>query len=180
MHYGQPITTTRDIEVTEIPSGYQGTLPAGKSVRIVQSLGGNYTVMSDDGHILRIAAKDADAIGQQPVSGPAATPASEFSEQAVWDQLKTVFDPEIPVSIVDLGLVYECKIDDRPEGGKKVAVKMSMTAPGCGMGDVLRQDAMQKISALPEVKETQVEIVFEPPWHPGMMSEAAKLKLGLM
>jgi probable FeS assembly SUF system protein SufT len=177
-------TITRDIDVTEIPSGYRGTLPAGKSVRIVQTLGGNFTVMTDEGAMLRVDGKDADAIGQSPIAAlpPEAgkNPEGQFSEQAVWDQLKTVYDPEIPVDIVSLGLVYNCDAKEHPQGGKRVDIKMSMTAPGCGMGDVLRQDILQKVAGLPGVREVNVDVVFDPPWHPEMMSEAAKLKLGFM
>jgi probable FeS assembly SUF system protein SufT len=181
MQYGQPTTVVRDVEVTEIPSGYKGTLPAGKSVRLMQSLGGSYTVMSDDGAMLRIDSADADAIGETPVhSAAAVATAGEFSDELIWSQLRTVYDPEIPVNIVDLGLVYKCESADLPESGKKVEIEMSMTAPGCGMGDILRQDIVNKVSLLPDVKQVNVEVVFDPPWHPGMMSEAAKLKLGFM
>jgi len=126
----------------------------------------------------RIDAHDADALGL-PV--PEAIPASEqkpFSEQLVWDELKTVFDPEIPVNIVDLGLVYGCNIAPTDQGGNKLDIKMSMTAPGCGMGNVLKSDVENKLARLPDVKEVNVEIVFEPPWSPARMSEAAKLQLG--
>jgi probable FeS assembly SUF system protein SufT len=129
--------------------------------------------------MFRVDGKDADALGLPVVEAPEPTaePAA-FSETLVWDQLKTVYDPEIPVNIVDLGLIYSCQITPLDEGGKKIDVKMSMTAPGCGMGDVLKRDVETKVALVPEVKEVSVEVVFEPPWNPGRMSEAAKLQLG--
>lgn len=175
-----PITLSRACEVIEIPSGIRGILPAGAVVRIMQSLGSGYTVATDRGYMYRVDAKDTDVLG---LSNPATAqaPAVEegtFSEQMVWDQLKTVYDPEIPVNIVDLGLVYSCVIAPLPEGGNRVHIKMSMTAPGCGMGNVLKADVESKLSRLPGVKEVHVEVVFDPPWHPGLMSDAAKLQLG--
>jgi probable FeS assembly SUF system protein SufT len=173
-----PITLSREIEATQIPMGWRLKLPAGSTVRITQSLGGSYTVTTDTGYMVRIDAQDADALGITPSEQPAAaaTP-GEFNEQAVWEQMKQVYDPEIPVNIVDLGLIYSCDIKD-VEGGKRIEVKMSMTAPGCGMGNVLKADVEGKLSRLPTVKEVQVEVVFDPPWNPGRMSEAAKLQLG--
>ena len=175
-----PITLSREVEATQIPNGWRLKLPAGSTVRITQSLGGSYTVTTDIGYMVRVDAKDADALGitaAEPQAAAAATP-GEFNEQAVWEQMKQVYDPEIPVNVVDLGLIYGCEIKD-VEGGKRLEVKMSMTAPGCGMGDILKGDVHNKLARLPGVKEVQVDIVFEPPWNPGMMSEAARLKLGL-
>ena len=172
------IELKRECEAIEIPSGIRRMLPPGASVRISQFLGSGYTVVSDMGCMFRIDGKDADALGLTP---PAAeeTPGAQtgFNEQMVWDQLKTVYDPEIPVNIVDLGLIYACDITSL-EAGRKIDVKMSMTAPGCGMGNVLKADVESKLSRLPEVKEVNVQVVFDPPWHPGLMSEAAKLQLG--
>ncbi len=176
----EPITLSRACDVIEIPSGVRGTLPAGTVVRIMQSLGSGYTVAADRGFMYRVDAKDTDAMGlsnEVPTQTPTAQEGA-FSEQMVWDQLKTVYDPEIPVNIVDLGLVYACIIAPLPEGGNKVHIKMSMTAPGCGMGNVLKADVEAKLSRLPGVKEVHVEVVFDPPWHPGLMSDAAKLQLG--
>jgi probable FeS assembly SUF system protein SufT len=124
---------------------------------------------------MRVDAKDADALGFESSEQP---DASIFSEQAVWDQLKTVYDPEIPVNIVDLGLVYSCNITEK-DGGHDIDITMSMTAPGCGMGDVLKSDIEQKLGPLPTVKNVRVEVVFDPPWTPLMMSEATRLQLGL-
>jgi probable FeS assembly SUF system protein SufT len=180
MGASEPITLNRACEVIEIPSGIHATLPAGAVVRIMQSLGSGHTVATDHGYMYRVDAKDTDALG---ISNPATAevPAIQegtFSEQMVRDQLKTIYDPEIPVNIVDLGLVYSCVIAPLPEGGNRVHIKMSMTAPGCGMGNVLKADVESKLSRLPDVKSVHVEVVFDPPWHPGLMSDAAKLQLG--
>jgi probable FeS assembly SUF system protein SufT len=173
------VVLSRDCEATQVPFGGVQLIPAGTPVRIIQSLGDSHTVATEQGHMLRIEAKDADALGIVPQAQPAAEVApGQFSEKLVWDQLKTVYDPEIPVNIVDLGLVYSCQITS-VEGGHKIAISMTMTAPGCGMGDVLRADIERKLSQLPDVKEVWANIVFDPPWHPGLMSEAAKLQLGL-
>ena len=180
MGASEPITLSRACEVVEIPSGIRGTLPAGAVVRIIQSLGSGYTATTDRGYMCRIDAKDADALGLANEVAAQAPAAQEgiFGEQMVWDQLKTVYDPEIPVNIVDLGLVYSCLIAPLEQGGNRVHIKMSMTAPGCGMGNVLKTDVETKLSRLPGVKEVHVEVVFDPAWHPGLMSDAAKLQLG--
>jgi len=173
------ISLKRECEAIEIPSGVRRFLPAGTRVRISQFLGTGYTVVSDMGCMFRIDAKDSGALGLDP---PATTDEhaaqTEFSEQLVWEQLKTVYDPEIPVNIVDLGLIYSCEIKPSELGGKRIEVKMSMTAPGCGMGNVLKADVESKLGKLPEVRQVDVQVVFDPPWNPGLMSEAAKLQLG--
>ncbi|HSY13484.1 MAG TPA: putative Fe-S cluster assembly protein SufT [Verrucomicrobiae bacterium] len=170
---------SRDTEVIEIPAGTRSILPAGSPVSIMQSLGGSYTISGGQyGAMYRIDARDADSLGLPTPEAPAAAEQKAFSEQLVWDELKTVFDPEIPVNVVDLGLIYECAIADVDGGGHKLDVKMSMTAPGCGMGNVLKADVENKLKRIPDVKEVNIEIVFEPPWGPGRMSEAAKLQLG--
>jgi len=170
----------RECEAIEIPSGTHRFLPAAMKVRIAQFLGTGYTVVSDYGCMYRIDAKDTDALGiTPPVAQEDQAPAtSGFSEQLVWDQLKTVYDPEIPVNIADLGLIYSCEITPLAEGSKRIDIKMSMTAPGCGMGNVLKADVEGKLAKLPQVKEVNVQVVLDPPWHPGLMSEAAKLQLG--
>ena len=173
------IALARDCEATEIPYGGTQLLPAGTKVRIMQSLGGSYTVATEQGSMVRIEARNADALGLTPQPTEAQAAPIQFSEKLVWDQLKTVFDPEIPVNIVDLGLVYSCQITPAEGGGHKIEIKMAMTAPGCGMGDVLRADIERKLSQLPEVKEVHAQVVFDPPWNPGRMSDAAKLQLGL-
>ena len=179
MGVSEPITLSRACEVIEIPSGIRATLPPGAVVRIMQSLGSGYTVASDRGYMYRVDAKDMDALGLSR-AGTAQPPVHEgnFSEQMVWDQLKTVYDPEIPVNIVDLGLVYSCVIASMAPGINSVHIQMSMTAPGCGMGNVLKADVENRLSWLPGVKAVHVEVVFDPPWHPGLMSDAAKLQLG--
>ena len=170
----------RNCDVIEIPSGRASTLPQGMSLRIMQSRGDSYTVWTDYGQMYRVEGKDADALGLQAESGEAqaAQDARGFNEQMVWDILKTVYDPEIPVNIVDLGLIYSCKIGDVQPEGKRVDINMSMTAPGCGMGGVLKADIEARLSRLPSVKEVHVEVVFDPPWDMSRMSEAARLQLG--
>jgi len=180
MKPNQQVVLTRDCEATTVPGGSQYFLRSGSTVRLTQALGGSYTVMNDSGYILRIEAKDADALGLEQAAAAETKPA-EFSEKLVWDELKTVYDPEIPVNVVDLGLIYACDIapvSDIPDG-HKLDIKMTMTAPGCGMGGILKADIERRLQQLPTVKEVNVEIVFEPPWHPGKMSEAARLQLGL-
>jgi len=144
----------------------------------MQELGGSYTVIADSGRMYRLDAQDADALGFSAKTEQASSPKGELNEKMVWDQLKTVYDPEIPVNVADLGLIYSCVIGPHEKGGELVDVKMTMTAPGCGMCNVLKADVERKLSQLPDVTEVRVEIVFEPPWHPGLMSEAAKLQLG--
>lgn len=171
----QSVTLKRACAAIAIPAGTKQMLAAGTTVRITQAMGSSYTV-SAQGALYRIEAKDADALGITPdaeTRGPAT-----FSERMVWDQLKTVYDPEIPVNIVDLGLIYGCEIGEADGGGRKIDVQMSLTAPGCGMSDVLKADVEQKLRRLPEVKEVRVQVVFDPPWNPGRMTEAAKLQLG--
>jgi len=175
---GVSITLSRDLEVIEIPSGNRSTLPAGTPVRITQSLGSSYTITAGQyGYMYRVDARDADALGLATDSAESAEQ-KPFSDGLVWDELKTVYDPEIPVNIVDLGLVYECNIASPEEGAHNIDVKMSMTAPGCGMGNVLKADVETKLARLSGVKQVNVEIVFEPAWSPARMSEAAKLQLG--
>jgi probable FeS assembly SUF system protein SufT len=172
---------SREVEATAIPYGDKITLPAGSPVIITQSLGGAYTVVTMQGYMVRLDGKDADAIGKEAQAGPTAEEAAKkpLSELA-WDQLKTCYDPEIPVNIVELGLVHSCEASELPEGGSKVAVRFTLTAPGCGMGDILRQDIERKIQALPGVKEADIQLQLDPPWDQSRMSEAAKLQLGLM
>jgi len=179
----EQIDLKRECEAIEIPSGIRRVLSASSRVRISQFLGTSYTVVGDMGCMFRIDAKDADALGLTPPATDEKTSDGVFAEPMVWAQLKTVYDPEIPVNIVDLGLIYSCEITSREntaqeQGGKKIDVKMSMTAPGCGMGNVLKADVEGKLARLPEVKEVHVEVVFDPPWSPDRMSEAAKLQLG--
>lgn len=179
----QVVLVKRDIEVITIPYGTKMTLYAGSQVIVAQGFGGTYTVLTDQGTMVRVEPKDADAIGET-AAAPQPTPAAAsgpYDEKLVWEQLKTVYDPEIPVNIVDLGLVYECEAKPVPgEEGRRVEIKMTMTAPGCGMGEVLKQDVERKVSGLPGVREVHVEVVFDPPWNLSRMSESARLQLGLM
>jgi probable FeS assembly SUF system protein SufT len=179
MNSSSPITLNRDCESIEIPSGLQKTLSSGTVVRVLQSRGGSYTVSTSWGAMHRIDAKDADALGLTTPRSATTVPAGPLTKQMVLDQLKTVFDPEIPVNIVDLGLVYGHKITALESGENRIDVKMTMTAPGCGMGNVLKADVENRLSRLPDVKEVHVELVFEPPWHAGLMTDAARLQLGL-
>jgi probable FeS assembly SUF system protein SufT len=174
----EQIVLAREVDTTQIPSGVPHRLAAGTRVRLMQALGGSYTVMTDMGYMVRIDAKDADTLGLTPSPAAAEETPAEFSESLIWDQLRTVYDPEIPVNVVDLGLIYSCQISPVAEGNK-IEIKMTMTAPGCGMSDVLKADIQSKLSGLPTVKELNVEVVFDPPWHPGRMTEGARLQLGL-
>lgn len=175
----QHYTLLRDCRVTAIPSGEVQTLPAGQEVFVMQTLGGNVTVRTDDG-LFRIAQTDAGALGGYvPATHTPAAVEGEFSEQAVWDALKTCFDPEIPVNIVDLGLVYDMSIEQTPSRGHAIQVKMTLTAPGCGMGTIIAEDARQKIAALPTVEAAQVHIVWDPQWTPQMISAEGRKILGL-
>lgn len=177
------VELSRDVPATMIPAGTPVVIPRGTEVTITQALGGSYTVMGP-GVMARIAGKDADALGfapEEPVAAPA-RPAQggPVNLDEVWEQLKNCYDPEIPVNIVDLGLVYDCKVSEVPEGGNRVEVKMTLTAPGCGMGGVIAQDAENRIREVPGVDDVQVEIVWDPVWNQSMMSDAARLQLGLM
>ncbi len=176
-------TLRRDCKATEIPSGHPVVLRGGTPVTITQTLGGNYTVTTDRGQMVRIEASDADALGKEPAAAPPPKPdtaaASPVDDNLLWDLLRTVYDPEIPVNIVELGLVYECRATPLPDGGRRAEIKFTMTAPGCGMGNVLRADIESKVSNIPGIREVAVEIVFDPPWSPDRMSDAAKLQLGM-
>lgn len=178
MKSGEILLLNRACETMQIPSGIPHLLAAGSKVRLTQALGGSYTVMTEQGYMVRIDAKDAGALGLAPLADAAEAAPAEFSEKLVWDELKTVYDPEIPVNVVDLGLIYECKIEPL-EDGNQIAIKMTMTAPGCGMADVLKADVQRRLSGLPTVRRLNIDVVFDPPWHPARMSEAARLQLGL-
>jgi probable FeS assembly SUF system protein SufT len=174
-------TLSRDVEVAAIPYGDRITLTAGTTVFLTQALGGSFTGMTDHGYLVRIEGKDADAIGEKPILPITAEDAAGRStRELAWEQLKTCYDPEIPVNIVDLGLVYKCETEAIEGGGERVKVEFTLTAPGCGMGDFLRQDVQQKLLALPGVKEADVQVVLDPPWDQSMISDAARLQLGLM
>lgn len=184
MYGREHIVLQRDVNAIRIPDGDAITLPQGHVIGLFQSLGGNYTVTTESGHMVRISGADADAIGKEP---PALPPLSEQSdaeaiENNVWEVLKTVFDPEIPVNIVDLGLVYHCRIlpPETGDPGHMVHIIMTLTAPGCGMGPILQGDVEQVIRKLPGVGRVQVDVVFDPPWSRDHMSDLARLQLNMV
>lgn len=174
------VELARDCEAVQIPVGNTVTLPAGTSVDITQTLGGTYTVHAMGG-LFRIATKDADALGLNPgeTGAKPAGAGGSVSEQAVWDVLRSCYDPEIPVNIVDLGLVYDLVIEPTPSGASRVGVKMTLTAPGCGMGGVIARDAQERILLLDGVESAEVDIVWDPPWHQSMISAEGRRVLGL-
>jgi probable FeS assembly SUF system protein SufT len=170
----------RDCDAVQVPSGGAVKLPKGTEVIISQSLGGTFTVQAPAfGGLFRIAGKDADALGKTPAESSAAQPEGEDVESMVWEQLKTCFDPEIPVNIVDLGLIYGMTVTPKPEGGSIVDVKMTLTAQGCGMGASIAFDAKQKLMGIPGVTEANVDLVWDPPWNPQMISPEGRERLGI-
>jgi probable FeS assembly SUF system protein SufT len=184
MNSNEAKTLTRDVEAAVVPVGTKVTLQKGETAYITQSLGGSYTVVVN-GNMFRIADKDADALGLEvqakPVAAPSGGPVTpEGLEKQVWEALKTCYDPEIPVNVVDLGLIYDCHLTSVGENSFKADVKMTLTAPGCGMGPTLAQDVQNKLLNLEPIDEANVELVWDPPWNQSMMTEAAKLQLGLM
>ena len=177
----EPVRFERDCAAVLVPQGDAVTLPAGSVGYITQALGGSYTVFVE-GNLFRIAGNDADAIGKEPIEPLELPPGAsdETVEQLVWKQLRTCFDPEIPINVVDLGLVYEAVVTHREDGQRLVEVKMTLTAPGCGMGEILVDDVRNKLELIPTVAEADVELVFDPPWNRNMMSEAARLETGML
>ena len=176
----EPVKFERDCPAILVPQGEAVTLPAGSSGYITQALGGSFTVFVD-GNLFRIAGEHADAIGKprpEPLVLPEGAGDAEV-ERLVWDQLRTCFDPEIPVNIVELGLVYDCILGRNAEGERTVEIRMTLTAPGCGMGDILVQDVRDKVERVPTIAEADVELVFDPPWNQSMMSDAARLETGM-
>jgi probable FeS assembly SUF system protein SufT len=171
----------RDCAAVMVPQGQEVTLPAGQNGYITQALGGSFTVFVD-GNLFRIRGEDADAIGKQ---APATLTLDEHAgddevEKLVWQQLRTCFDPEIPVNIVDLGLVYECTLEKMENGKRRVSIRLTLTAPGCGMGDILVDDVRNKVESIPTIAESDIEITFDPPWNHSMMSDVAKLETGML
>jgi len=177
----EPVRFERDCDAVLVPQGEVVSLPAGSIGYITQALGGSYTVFVE-GNLFRIAGRDADAIGKEPPQLLELPPGASDDdvEQIVWKQLRTCFDPEIPINVVDLGLVYEANIRTRDDGSRDVEVKMTLTAPGCGMGDILVDDVRSKLELIPTIAEADVELVFDPPWNRTMMSEAARLETGML
>lgn len=182
----EEVTLRRDCEVVQIPFGDRTVIPAETRVVITQALGESFTIQVPEmGGLFRVAGKDADALGKaRPVAPDQAAEASRnggpVDEQLIWDQLRNVYDPEIPVNVVELGLIYDLHVEPHPEAGSIVDVKMTLTAPGCGMGGIIASDAQSRIESVPGVREARVEVVFDPPWNQSMMSEAAKLELGFL
>ncbi|MBI5258175.1 MAG: putative Fe-S cluster assembly protein SufT [Burkholderiales bacterium] len=175
-----PVTLSRAVQVERIPAGTRHWLPAGTEARITQALGGSFTLWVE-GQLVRLAGEEADAIGQPRPLAPAvpegATPAEV--EALVWQTLHSCYDPEIPVDIVELGLVYGCALTPMAGGQLRVTIQMTLTAPGCGMGESIANEVCDKLLALPPVGEATVSLVFDPPWDRSRMSEAAQLSLGL-
>jgi probable FeS assembly SUF system protein SufT len=183
MYENTEFTLSRDCEAIQIPSGQKTTIPAGTQGVITQSLGGSYTVATYQG-LGRVAEKDLDALGLEKPQPQQAQKASstdgEVSEEDVWNQLRQCYDPEIPVNIVDLGLVYDCRLMKKEDGGTRVEVKMTLTAPGCGMGPAIAHDAQSKILSIDGIDEADVQLVWDPPWNQNMISEAGRMKLGMV
>jgi probable FeS assembly SUF system protein SufT len=184
MNIREEVTFSRSAEAIMIPSGERVLVPEGAQATITQSLGGAYTLITDRGLMVRVSGHEVEAIGKQPIDVPGAAVLEELTkekvEEAVWSQLKTCYDPEIPVNIVDLGLVYQCELQDTGDGKFDIKMKMTLTAPGCGMGPVLASDVKSKVESLPGVHNAEIEVVFDPVWDRSMMSDAAKLQLGMM
>lgn len=183
------VTLTRDCKVITIPYGTESVVFKDEKVYITQNLGGSFTLQRDNGQLVRLDGKDADVIGKE-IPEEAKVFKLEYGDETprdakeveddVWKQLRTCYDPEIPVDIVELGLIYECAVEDHSQGGKKVHVVMTLTAPGCGMSTVLKAEIEQKLKRIQGVKEALVDVTFEPPWNQSLMSEAARLQLGMM
>ena len=174
--------TNRDLEVILIPAGQKHTIPSGTTGVITQALGGNYTIATAYG-LSQVAEKDLDALGLEKPTADANEKTKTngaVSEDDVWTQLKQCYDPEIPVNIVDLGLVYDCRLIKKDDGGTRVEVKMTLTAPGCGMGPAIAHDAQSKILSIDGVDEADVQLVWDPPWNQNMISEAGRMKLGMI
>lgn len=178
MNDSNSVVLNRDCAAVQIPSGQGAALPAGTEVYVTQTLGGTFTVQAQGG-LFRIDAKDADALGLEVQKDTPVAAAQDLNEQMVWDTLKTCYDPEIPVNIVDLGLVYDLGIEALPNGNSRVFVKMTLTAPGCGMGPVIARDAQMKLLDLPRVEDASVDIVWDPPWHQSMITAEGRRVLGL-
>jgi len=176
----EPVIIYRDVKAVVVPAGQEVTLTQGQAGYITQALGGSFTLYID-GNLFRIAGTDADAIGKEVIKAPELPPNATDNDvlSAVWEQLRTCYDPEIPINIVELGLVYDCAVLANDDGTRRVEVKMTLTAPGCGMGEILVDDATDKIERIPTVTKALVELTFDPPWSQSMMSEAARLQTGM-
>ena len=180
-HTNEPFSLSRDVKAIIIPAGEELTLREGTSGFITQALGGSFTIYVE-GNLFHIAGADADALGKEPVPAPAIpeNATDQDIEAIIWDQLRTCYDPEIPINIVDLGLIYRCDVTSLADGQRSVDIDMTLTAPGCGMGPILLQDAQEKVAVIPTVADVKVELVFDPPWNQSMMSDEARLQTGMM
>jgi probable FeS assembly SUF system protein SufT len=179
-HENTPFVVNREVRAVIVPAGQEVRLKPGQAGYVTQALGGSFTVYLD-GNLFRIAGEDADAIGQEAAKPPELPPnaSEEDVKQLAWEQMRTCYDPEIPINIVELGLVYDCEVRQNEDGTRTVEVQMTLTAPGCGMGEILVDDVRDKISRIPTVREALVSLTFDPPWNQSMMSEAARLQTGM-
>ena len=177
----EPVLLSRDVEAVIVPAGTSVTLKAGLAGYITQALGGSFTLYIE-GNLYRIPGEQADAIGKEPIRAPELPPGATEDDvrDLAWTQMRQCYDPEIPVNIVDLGLVYTCAVTPALDGTRKLSVSMTLTAPGCGMGEVLVRDVREKLELIPTVSQADVQLVFDPPWSQSMMSEAARLQTGMM
>lgn len=178
---GEWVTTTRDCRALLVPEGTGITIPEGTRVFLTQALGDSFTV-NIEGNLARIEAADADALGKvaQDVAFENIDASGDVNEDHIWQVLKTCYDPEIPVNIVDLGLIYKCTVTQKSPGNNEVYIRMTLTAPGCGMGGVLADEVKRKVLKVPHVSDVQVDLTFDPPWSQNMLSEVARLELGLL
>lgn len=176
----EPFVVQHEVRAVIVPVGTEVTLQPGQSGYITQALGGSFTVYIE-GNLFRISGEDAAAIGHEPVKPPELPPnaTEEDVRQLAWEQMRTCYDPEIPINIVDLGLVYGCEVEVNEDGTRSVAITLTLTAPGCGMGEILVDDVRDKVERIPTVREANVQLTFDPPWHHSMMSEAARLQTGM-
>jgi probable FeS assembly SUF system protein SufT len=180
-HQSEPVNLIRDVKAIIVPAGMEVSLKMDSLVYITQAMGGSFTVYFE-GSLFRISGTDADALGKEPAIPPELPPdaSDEDFEALVWDQMRTCYDPEIPINVVELGLIYTCNVSTAPNGGRDVHIEMTLTAPGCGMGEILVEDVRDKVAIIPTAEDVSVELVFDPPWHQGLMSEAARLEAGLL
>jgi probable FeS assembly SUF system protein SufT len=179
-HENEPFVVNREVRAVIVPAGQEVKLRPGQAGYITQALGGSFTVYLE-GNLFRIAGEDADAIGQEAVKAPELPPNATVADvrQLAWEQMRSCYDPEIPINIVDLGLVYECEVQENGDGTRTVQAQITLTAPGCGMGEILVDDVREKLQRIPTVREARVQLTFDPPWNQSMMSEAARLQTGM-
>ncbi|MBV9912341.1 MAG: putative Fe-S cluster assembly protein SufT [Sinobacteraceae bacterium] len=179
-HENEPFVVNREVPAVIVPAGVEVKLKPGQAGYITQALGGNFTVYIE-GNLFRIAGENADAIGKEAAKAPELPPnaTEEDVKQLAWDQMRSCFDPEIPINIVDLGLVYDCVVTPNADGTRNIDITMTLTAPGCGMGEVLVEDVKDKVQRIPTIQQARVELTFDPPWDQSMMSEAARLQTGM-